>query len=59
MQGSEYILTNQTTAPGVYSVLNGKVITDWTVENMNPDMMLLDASVSITLKRSEITNILF
>jgi hypothetical protein len=32
------ILTNWTTALGVNSVLNDKLITDWSVGNMNPDV---------------------
>jgi hypothetical protein len=32
------IMTNQTTALCVYSVLNGRLIFDWLFENMNPDM---------------------
>ena len=48
------ILTNRTAAIGMYSVLIHKylsrLITDWSVENMTPDMtlyeMLLDVIVS-------------
>jgi hypothetical protein len=32
-----HILTNRTTALGVYSVLNGRHIADWSVDNMRPD----------------------
>jgi len=32
------IMTNQTTALCVYSVLNGRLNFDWLFENMNPDM---------------------
>jgi hypothetical protein len=43
------ILTNQTTALGMYLVLKSKLIPDWSVENMNRDMtpngMLLDVGV--------------
>jgi len=34
------ILINQTTALGMHSGLNDRLITDWTVENMNPDVIL-------------------
>lgn len=43
------ILTNQITAFGVYSVLNGRLNFNWSFEKINPDMtpyrMLLDVSV--------------
>jgi len=32
------ILTNLTTALGVNSVLSDKLITDWSIGNMNPDV---------------------
>jgi len=44
------ISTKRTTDFGVYSVFKSRLITDWSIENMNPDMnpngMLLDANVS-------------
>jgi hypothetical protein len=44
------ILTNRTTALGMYTVLESRLITDWSFKNMNSDMpfngMLLEASVS-------------
>ena len=50
-----HILTNRTTALGVYSISKINLITDWSVENMNDDItsnrMLLD--VSVTKKFSE------
>ena len=32
------IVTTQTTALGMYSVLNSRIIADWSIENMNLDM---------------------
>lgn len=32
------IVTNRTTALGVYSGLKGRLVADWLVDNMNPDM---------------------
>jgi hypothetical protein len=46
------ILTNWTTSLDVYSDLNGRLIADWSVDSMNPDviryliMKSLDLSVS-------------
>jgi len=49
-EGKLNLLTNQTTAFGLYSVLNGWLVTDCSVENVNPHVtpnrMLLYVCVS-------------
>jgi hypothetical protein len=39
------ILTNQTTYLSMCSLLNGRLIADWSVENMNPDVMVTPYNV--------------
>jgi hypothetical protein len=56
------ILTNQMTALGMHLVLKCILITDWSVEKMNPDTIqnriLLDDNVSskITIKKIQQTS---